>query len=110
VADEDEDWTGPITEATPPLDERLETLEAGEPPEPVVPADVPIEERVARLERIAEYLHEAREDGIGLTASVDLLAVATQSLTERLTAIEDQQRAQNDYERHRDEETERNRG
>jgi len=110
VADEDEDWTGPITEATPPLDERLETLEAGKPPEPVVPADVPIEERVARLERIAEYLHQAREDGAGLTASVDTLVTATLSLTRRLTAIENQQRNQNDYERHRDEETERNRG
>ena len=110
MADEDEDWTGPITEATPPLDERLITLEAGEPAEEVIPADVPIEERVARLERIAEYLHKGREDGAGLTASVDLLSKATQSLTERLTAIEDQQRTQNDYERHRDEETERNRG
>jgi len=102
MADEDEDWTGPITEASPPLADRVETLEAGEPPEPVIPADAPIEERVARLERIAEYLHDARRESAGLTHSVDLLAEATQSLTRRLTAIEDQQRSQNDYERSRD--------
>ena len=103
MADEDEDWTGPVTEASPPLADRVETLEAGLPPEDVVPADVPIEERVARLERIAEYLHDARQEAAGLTSSVDLLVEATLSLTKRLTAIERQQRAQNKYERNRDE-------
>ncbi len=107
MADEDEVWTGPVVEASPPLADRVETLEAGEEPEPVIPADTPIEERVARLERIAAYLHDARQEAAGLSTSVDVLSQATLSLTMRLTAIERQQKRQNDYIRGRDEEMDR---
>lgn len=110
MADEDEEWTGPVAEAHPPLAERVETLEAGEPPEPVTLADTSIEERVARLERIAAYLHDGREGAVGLANSVDMLSQATVSLTARLTTIEDQQKRQNDYIRGRDEESDRRRG
>ena len=110
MADKDEDWNGPVTEASKPLDERVETLEDGLTLEEVTPADSPIEERIARLERIAEYLHDGRLESTGLAESVDMLVEATQSLTKRLTAIEDRQKLQNEYEHNRDEEAERRRG
>jgi len=91
VADKDEEWTGPVTEASQPLGERLETLEAGGTPDNVTEAFPPIEERVARLERIAEYLHDARNEAATLASSVDTLAEATKALTELLIAIEAQQ-------------------
>ena len=91
MADKDEEWIGPITEASKPLGERLETLEAGEPPEDVTEAVPPIEERVARLERIAEYLHDARKEAVSLASSVDTLAEAARTLAALLIAIEGQQ-------------------
>lgn len=110
MGDEDEDWTGPVIESTPTVGDRLDTLEAGDPAAPLIVAAVSIEERVARLERIADYLHDAREEAAGLTTSVDALSKRTQSLTRRLTAIEDQQREQNVYQHGRDEEADRRRG
>lgn len=89
-ADANEEWTGPVTEGTPLLDERIVTLE-NEHSGPVSPADAPIEVRVARLERIAEYLHDARREASTLANSVDVLAQATATLTTLLTAVEDQQ-------------------
>ena len=91
MADQDEEWTGPVEEASKPLGERLETIEAGGVSEAVTEAVPPIEERVARLERIAEYLHEAREEATVLASSVDTLAEATRVLTGLLTAIDAQQ-------------------
>jgi len=92
VADKDEEWDGPIIESSKPLGQRLETLEAGGVSEEVVEAVPPIEERVARLERIAEYLHEARKKAVDLSTSVDTLAAATKALTGPLAALEAQQK------------------
>ena len=94
VADKDEDWDGPVEEASVPIAERMETLEAGGTPEEIVTEAVPpIEERVARLERIAEYLHEARKEAATLAGSVDTLAEATRALTNLLVTIESQQKS-----------------
>jgi len=94
VADKDEEWDGPVEEASVPIAERMETLEAGGTPEEIVTEAVPpIEERVARLERIAEYLHEARQEAALLANSVDTLAEATKALTNLLVTIESQQKS-----------------
>ena len=92
MADEDEEWDGPVVEASQPLGERLETLEAGGIPEDVTEAVPPIEERVARLERIAEYLYSARKKASSLTSSVQTLADATKSLVDMLALVEAQQK------------------
>ena len=93
MADKDEEWNGPVEEASTPMGERLETLEAGGTPDEEVQDSIPpIEERVARLERIAEYLHDARKEAAVLATSVDTLAEATKALTGLLIAIEAQQK------------------
>lgn len=92
MADKDEQWDGPVDEASTPMAERLETLEAGNAPEEVTESFPPIEERVARLERIAEYLHDARREAASLANSVDTLANATKALTALLAAVEAQQK------------------
>lgn len=51
-----------------------------------------VEGRLDRLERIAEYLHEARQEASTLAVSVDTLADATNALREMLAVIETQQR------------------
>jgi len=91
VADKDEEWDGPVVESSKPLGQRLETLEAGGSSEEVIEAVPPIEERVARLERIAEYLHDARKEAVALASSVDTLAEATRALRAMLIAVEAQQ-------------------
>lgn len=91
MADKDEEWIGQIVEGNPLLSDRIETLEAGEPAEEVLLPTPPIEERVARLERIAEYLHDARQEAAALATSVETLAEATKALTDLLIAIEEQQ-------------------
>ena len=91
MADKDEEWDGPVVESSKPLGQRLETLEAGGSSEEVIEAVPPIEERVARLERIAEYLHDARKEAVALASSVDTLAEATRALRAMLIAVEAQQ-------------------
>ncbi len=93
MADENEDWDGPVDEASVPMSERLGTLEAGGvPEEDVTESFPPIEDRVARLERIAEYLHDARKEAAALANSVDTLTDAAQSITALLVAITAQQK------------------
>lgn len=111
MGDEDEDWNGPIRESSPPVEERVEALEEGRTAPEVIAAEMPVEERIARLERIAEYLHEtriedarierlehaakylteARAEDQRLIASVDRLGASSEALNEALGIVGRQQ-------------------
>lgn len=91
MVDEDEEWGAPEPPALPPLTERVETLEAGDEPTGETQPGASLEDRITRLERIAEYLHDVRREAATLGVGVDKLAEATTALTTVLVVIERQQ-------------------